>query len=157
MIAPGTPAPDFTLPTDAGGELALSSLRGRWVVLFFYPKDDTPSCTTEACGFRDARPRFDGLDAVVLGISPDSVRSHAKFRDKFRIPYPLLADTAHAVAERYGVWQEKQMYGRKYMGNVRTTFVVDPDGVVAHVFEKVKSDGHAEQVAMLLEQQRATR
>ena len=157
MLSPGTPAPEFTLATDDGGDLALSSLRGRWVVLFFYPKDDTPGCTAEACEFRDALPRFDGLEATVLGISPDDVKSHRKFRDKFQIPYPLLADTAHAVAEAYGVWQEKQMYGRKYWGNVRTTYVIAPDGTIAHVFEKVKPEGHAAQVMALLEEQRAAR
>ena len=157
MVAEGALAPDFTLPTDTGAPLTLSALRGRPVVLYFYPKDDTETCTVEACEFRDALPRFDGIEATVLGISPDDVKSHRKFRDKFQIPYPLLADTAHAVAEAYGVWQEKQMYGRKYWGNVRTTYVIAPEGTVAHVFEKVKPEGHAAQVMAVLEEQRAAR
>ncbi|MGZ8458491.1 MAG: thioredoxin-dependent thiol peroxidase [Gemmatirosa sp.] len=148
--AVGAPAPDFTLLTDAGEPLALGALRGRTVVLFFYPKDDTTSCTTEACGFRDALPRFEEMDAVVLGISPDPVKSHVKFRAKYALPYPLLADTEHAVAESYGVWREKSMYGRRYMGVVRTTFVIGRDGRIAHVFENVKSAGHAESVATVV-------
>ncbi|MGZ8379726.1 MAG: thioredoxin-dependent thiol peroxidase [Gemmatirosa sp.] len=148
--AVGAPAPDFTLLTDAGEPLTLGALRGRTVVLFFYPKDDTTSCTTEACGFRDALPRFEEMDAVVLGISPDPVKSHVKFRAKYALPYPLLADTEHAVAESYGVWREKSMYGRRYMGVVRTTFVIGRDGRIAHVFENVKSAGHAESVATVV-------
>jgi peroxiredoxin Q/BCP len=119
-------------------------------VLYFYPKDDTTSCTAEACGFRDAFPRFEARGAVVLGVSPDSVRSHARFRAKYALPFTLLADVDHAVAEAYGVWIEKQMYGRKYMGVARTTLVIAPDGRVAHVFEQVKSAGHAEAVAEVL-------
>ncbi|GLC27918.1 peroxiredoxin [Roseisolibacter agri] len=145
--AVGALAPDFTLLTDAGAPLTLSALRGRAVVLFFYPKDDTASCTVEACEFRDLLPRFEGLDAVVLGVSPDPVKSHAKFRAKYQLTYPLLADVEHAVAESYGVWREKQLYGRRYMGVVRSTFVIDAEGRVAHVFENVKSAGHAERVA----------
>ena len=151
MPGAGEPAPDFTLPTDDGGTLTLSSLRGRPVVLYFYPKDDTSGCTTQACGFRDAFPRFAGLDAVVLGISPDSIKSHAKFRRKYGLTYPLLADEDHAVAERYGVWAEKSMYGRTYWGNLRTTFVVDRDGRIARVFERVKPAGHAAEVAAALD------
>ena len=143
----GAFAPDFTLLTDAGAPLTLSALRGRTVVLFFYPKDDTSSCTVEACEFRDLLPRFESLDAIVLGISPDPVKSHVKFRDKYELSYPLLADVEHAVAESYGVWREKQLYGRRYMGVVRSTFVIDADGRVARVFENVKSAGHAEAVA----------
>jgi peroxiredoxin Q/BCP len=143
----GEIAPDFTLLTDAGEPLTLSEQRGRLVVLFFYPKDDTTGCTTEACEFRDLFPRFDGTRAVVLGISPDSVRSHLKFRAKYQLPFTLLADTEHAVADAYGVWREKSMYGRRYMGVERSTFVVDADGRIAHVFEKVKAAGHAEVVA----------
>jgi len=145
--AVGAAAPDFTLDTDAGTPLKLSSLRGRPVVLFFYPKDDTPGCTVESCEFRDAMPRFQALKAEVLGISPDDVKSHVKFRKKFDLPYSLLADVGHKVAEEYGVWQEKSMYGRKYMGNARTTFVIDKNGRIAHVFEKVKPEGHAAEVA----------
>jgi peroxiredoxin Q/BCP len=145
--AVGAPAPEFTLLTDAGEPLSLATLRGRIVVLFFYPKDDTTSCTKEACEFRDALPRFTAMDAVVLGVSPDLVRSHAKFRAKYDLPYPLLADTEHAVAEAYGVWREKSMYGRRYMGVVRSTFVVGRDGRIARVFENVKAAGHAAAVA----------
>jgi peroxiredoxin Q/BCP len=145
--AQGTMAPDFTLDTDAGTPLTLSSLRGRPVVLYFYPKDDTPGCTIESCEFRDMMPRFSGVDAVILGISPDDVKSHVKFRKKFDLPFQLLADVGHPVADLYGVWQEKSMMGHKYWGNVRTTFVIDRDGRIARVFEKVKPLGHAAEVA----------
>jgi thioredoxin-dependent peroxiredoxin len=145
--AEGSMAPDFTLDTDAGTPLTLSSLRGRPVVLFFYPKDDTPGCTIESCEFRDLLPRFQGVDAQILGISPDDVKSHVKFRKKFELPYPLLADVGHPVAELYGVWQQKSMMGRKYMGNARTTFVIDREGRIAKVFEKVSPLGHAAEVA----------
>ena len=151
MPAVGDVAPDFTLPTDEGAALTLSSLRGRPVVLYFYPKDDTSGCTAQACEFRDAFPRFTGGDAVILGVSPDSVKSHARFRAKYDLPFTLLADEAHAVAERYGVWAEKSMYGRTYWGNLRTTFVVDRDGRIAHVFERVKPAGHAAEVAAALD------
>ncbi len=150
-IAPRTAAPDFTLLADDGSPVTLSSFRGRPVVLYFYPKDDTPSCTTEACEFRDAFPDFGKLDAVVLGVSPDSVRSHAKFRAKFELPFLLLADTEQAVSKAYGVWQEKSMYGRQYMGVVRTTLVLDASGDIVEVFEKVKSAGHAAAVLRALE------
>ncbi len=145
-ISQGSPAPDFTLPTDAGDELTLSSLRGKWVVLFAYPKDDTSGCTVEACEFRDAMPRFDASKAVILGISPDSVQSHVKFKTKFDLPYTLLADTEKTVLQAYDVWKEKSMYGKKYMGVERTTFLIDPQGQIAKVFEKVKPAGHAEEV-----------
>ena len=154
----GDLAPDFTLATDAGLPLTLSSLRGRPVILYFYPRDDTAGCTAEACEFRDLFPRFDAADAAdaadadaaVLGVSPDTVRSHAKFKATYALPFTLLADPEHAVAEAYGVWQEKQMYGRRFMGVVRTTFVLDRDGRVAHVFERVRPAGHAEAVAAAL-------
>jgi len=152
MIAERSTAPDFTLPADDGGSVTLSALRGRNVVLFFYPKDDTSGCTKEACEFRDALPRFEGLDAVVLGVSPDDVKSHQKFRAKYELPYSLLADTEHAVADAYGVWKEKSMYGRKYWGNERTTFLIDREGRVARVFEKVKPEGHAAEVAAAIEE-----
>jgi peroxiredoxin Q/BCP len=139
----GTAAPDFTLLTDTGEALTLSSLRGRPVVLYFYPKDDTPGCTMQACEFRDAFPAFDGSRAVVLGISPDNVKSHAKFKAKFDLPFTLLADTDKLVAGEYDVWKEKSMYGRKYMGVERTTFLIDRNGDIAHVFTKVKPAGHA--------------
>jgi peroxiredoxin Q/BCP len=145
--AVGAEAPDFTLLTDAGEPLTLAALRGRPVVLYFYPKDDTSGCTTEACEFRDLFPRFAEGDAVILGVSPDPVRSHVKFKAKYALPFTLLADTEHAVSEAYGTWQEKSMYGRKYMGVARTTFLVDRDGRIARVFEKVKPAGHAEEVA----------
>jgi peroxiredoxin Q/BCP len=142
----GTAAPDFTLLTDTGEALTLSSLRGRPVVLYFYPKDDTPGCTTQACEFRDAFPAFDESKAVVLGISPDSVKSHAKFKAKFDLPFTLLADTEKTVAGEYDVWKEKSMYGRKYMGVERTTFLIDANGDIARVFAKVKPAGHAAEV-----------
>ena len=147
MLTAGAPAPDFTLLTDENAPLTLSGLRGRPVVLFFYPKDDTSGCTVEACEFRDLFPRFGAGRAVVLGISPDSVKSHVKFKKKYQLPYTLLADTEHAVAEAYEVWKEKSMFGRKYMGVERTTFLVDGDGRIARVFEKVDPSGHAADVA----------
>jgi peroxiredoxin Q/BCP len=119
-------------------------------VLYFYPRDDTATCTRQACGFRDEFPRFSGLDAVVLGVSTDGVRSHQRFRAKYDLPFTLLADVEHRVAERYGVWGEKQLYGRTYMGILRTTFVIDARGRVARVFERVKADGHAAEVAEAL-------
>ncbi len=147
MLTEQTTAPDFTLPADDDRDVTLSSLRGKWVVLYFYPKDDTSGCTTQACGFRDSFPRFGDLDAVILGVSPDGVKSHQKFKDKHDLPFTLLADTEHAVAELYGVWKEKSMYGRTYMGIERTTFLIDPDGRIARIFAKVKPAGHAEEVA----------
>ena len=146
-VAEGQKAPDFAALDDRGEKIKLSDFKGRNVVLFFYPKDDTSGCTKEACSFRDALPRFDGLNAVVLGISPDSVKSHQKFKEKFQLPYPLVVDEDHAIAERYGVWGEKSMYGRKYWGILRTTFVIDKSGKVAKVFEKVKPEDHATEVA----------
>jgi thioredoxin-dependent peroxiredoxin len=139
----GRMAPDFTLLTDEGVPLTLSSLRGNVVVLFFYPKDNTPTCTKEACDLRDAFPEFRNIDAVVLGISPDTVQKHIKFRRKFALPYNLLADTEHAVAEQYGVWGQKTLFGHKYMGVLRTTFVIDQTGTIARVFENVRTAGHA--------------
>jgi len=149
--AEGTMAPDFTLATDTGEQLTLSALRGRPVVLYFYPKDDTPGCTTESCEFRDLVQRFEGVNAQILGISPDSVKSHAKFRDKFKLNFPLLADEGHAVADAYGVWGEKSFMGRKFLGNLRTTFVIGRDGRIAKVFEEVKPKGHAAEVAAAVE------
>lgn len=145
-IAEGILAPDFTLPTDTGDTLTLSSLRGQWVVLFAYPKDDTSGCTVEACEFRDALPRFDASKAVILGISPDSVKSHVKFKEKFELPYTLLSDEEKTVLQAYDVWKEKSMYGRKYMGVERTTFLIDPEGLIAKVFTKVTPAGHADEV-----------
>ena len=149
-VEKGDPAPDFTLSSDAGGDVTLSSLRGKKVVLYFYPKDDTPGCTTQACDLRDAMPRFEGLDAVVLGVSPDSVASHRKFRDKFGLNFPLLADEDHRVAEAYGVWKEKSMYGRTFMGIERSTFLIDEDGVVIEAWRKVTPKGHADALAEVL-------
>jgi thioredoxin-dependent peroxiredoxin len=146
VIRVGEEAPDFTLQTHAGEPLSLASLRGRPVVLYFYPEDDTETCTAQACALRDAFPRFEAAGAVVLGVSPDSVASHARFRQTYGLPFTLLADPGHAVADRYGVWQEKSMFGRKYMGIARTTFVIDRAGVVARVFERVRVKGHAEAV-----------
>lgn len=145
-IAAGQLAPDFTLPTDSGESLTLSSLRGQWVVLYAYPKDDTSGCTTEACEFRDLFPRFKKGKAVILGISPDSVKSHVKFKAKYELPFTLIADEEKVALQAYDIWKEKSMYGRKYMGVERTTFVIDPDGKIAKVFEKVKPAGHAEEV-----------
>jgi len=146
MIADHQPAPDFTVKTDEGKDLKLSALRGKPVVLYFYPKDDTPGCTVEACELRDAFPRFKKSDAVILGVSPDSVASHQKFKKKFELPFTLLADTDHAIADRYGVWVEKSMYGKKYMGVQRATFIIDAKGNVAKVFPKVTPEGHAAEV-----------
>jgi peroxiredoxin Q/BCP len=147
MIAAGAMAPDFSVAADDGSTVSLASLRGRPVVLYFYPKDDTSGCTTEACELRDAFPRFTEAHAVILGVSPDNVRSHQKFKQKYALPFTLLADTDHAIAESYGVWKQKRMYGRTYMGVERTTFVIDGEGRVARVFEKVTPAGHAATVA----------
>lgn len=147
MIQEGDPAPDFTLPSDDGSAVSLADLKGKRVVLYFYPKDDTSGCTVEACEFRDTLPRIEEAGAVVLGVSPDPVRSHRRFRDKYDLTFPLLADEDHAVAEAYGVWVEKSMYGRTYWGIERTTFLIDESGVVAKVWRKVKPRGHAEAVA----------
>ena len=133
----GDIAPDFTLPGDSGEPVTLSALRGKRVVLYFYPKDDTPGCTSQACGFRDAYPQIEERNAVVLGVSPDSARSHQKFRSKFDLPFTLLVDEDHAVAEAYGVWGEKSMYGKKYMGITRSSFVIDEAGRLADVQIKV--------------------
>ncbi len=139
---PGDTAPDFTLPDQQGNPVTLSELRGKNVVLYFYPKADTPGCTTQACGVRDHRPDYEQADAVVLGVSPDPVKAVSKFDEKFDLGFPLLADQEHTVAEQYGVWVEKSMYGRKYMGNERTTFVISPDGKIKDVFHKVKPAEH---------------
>ena len=150
MIEEGKPAPDFELTTDTGERVKLSDYRGQPVVLYFYPKDDTPGCTVEACGFRDSYPDFERRGAVVLGVSPDDEASHVKFKNKFSIPFPLLADPEHEVAEQYGVWGEKKYAGKTYWGVDRTTFVIDADGNVARVMKNVKPDGHPEQVLAAL-------
>jgi thioredoxin-dependent peroxiredoxin len=148
MISENDVAPDFTLDNEDGEPVSLSDFRGRKVVLYFYPKDDTPGCTIQACELRDHVQSFDARDATVLGVSPDSAKSHRKFKDKYELPFTLLADVDHEVAEKYGVWKEKSMYGRKYWGNERTTFVIDEDGRIARVLPNVKP---AEHVGQLLE------
>jgi peroxiredoxin Q/BCP len=150
MIAEGQEAPGFELMSDAGETVSLSALRGKPVVLYFYPKDDTPGCTTQACGIRDAWGEFERAGAVVLGVSPDGERSHAKFRDKYDLPFPLLADTDHSVAEKYGVWGEKSYLGKKTFGVNRSTFVIDEAGTIKKVFEKVKPVTHADDVLAAL-------
>ena len=151
-VEPGGKAPDFTLPADDGGEVKLSALGGRPVVLYFYPRDNTPGCTREACAFRDRKAELKKLGAQVLGVSPDSAASHEKFRDKFQLNFPLLADTDHKVAEKYGAWREKNLYGKKSMGIQRSTFLIDAAGKVARVWKKVNVDGHdAEVIAALKE------
>jgi peroxiredoxin Q/BCP len=150
-MKPGALAPDFTATTDAGTPLTLSSLRGKPVVLYFYPKDDTPGCTAEACAFRDDFPRFEGLDAVILGVSPDTAERHKKFKEKYSLPFTLIADPDHAVADAYEAWGEKSLYGRKYMGVSRSTFVIDRQGRIAAVFPKVKVKGHSDEVREAIE------
>lgn len=151
MIRVGDAAPDFTAPTDGGGSVRLKDLRGKKVVLYFYPKDNTPGCTTESCDFRDAHAEFGEHDAVVLGVSPDSVKSHDNFKQKFDLPFTLISDEDHKIAEAYGVWQEKSMYGRKYMGIVRSTFVIDEKGKIAAIYDKVKVKGHVAEVLEKIE------
>ncbi len=149
--APGNPAPDFTLPDAEGKPVRLSDYRGRRVVLYFYPKDDTPGCTTEACEFRDLEEKFRERNAVILGISPDPPRRHLRFKEKYTLPFTLLSDEDHAVCTAYGVWVEKRGYGRTYMGIRRTTFLVGPEGRIERVFENVKPAGHAEEILEILE------
>jgi peroxiredoxin Q/BCP len=144
--AAGTAAPKFKLPASTGETIDLAALKGQRVVLFFYPRADTPGCTTEACGFRDAIASYKKLSVPVFGVSPDPVADVKKFSDKFKLNFPLLADADHSIAEKYGVWQQKSMYGKKYMGVARTTFVVGADGKIEKVFEKVKPDGHDREV-----------
>ena len=146
----GQAAPDFTLPADDGTKVRLSELRGTPVVLYFYPKDDTPGCTIEACNFRDRQTYLAQSEAKVLGISPDSLESHSKFRDKYELNFQLLSDLNHAVAEKYGAWREKNMYGKKTLGIQRSTFLIGPDGKVAKVWKSVKVEGHDQQVLAAL-------
>jgi thioredoxin-dependent peroxiredoxin len=150
VIEEGKPAPDFELKSDTGETVRLSDFRGKPVVLYFYPKDDTPGCTTQACGIRDDWSTFEQTGAAVLGVSPDSEQSHAKFRQKYGLPFTLLADTDHELTERYGFWVEKNNYGKKYMGVERSTVVIDAEGNVAKVFRRVKPDEHVQQVLTTL-------
>ena len=149
-IEEGDAAPDFTLQADDGREVTLSQLRGKPVVLYFYPKDDTPGCTKEACAFRDRRDEIAAAGAVVLGVSPDDVASHARFRDKFSLNFPLLADPGHRVADAYGAWREKSLYGKTSMGIQRSTFLIDREGKVRKAWKKVSVDGHDAEVLSAL-------
>ena len=144
MLKVGDAAPAFTAPSDSGQNLSLRDLRGKKVILYFYPKDNTPGCTKEACDFRDATDRLQGKGVTVLAVSPDSVASHQKFKTKYSLPFPLIVDEDHRIAEAYGVWREKSLYGRKFMGIVRSTFVIDDEGKIAEVRQKVKVNGHVE-------------
>jgi peroxiredoxin Q/BCP len=149
-VQEGDKAPDFTLADDNGKKVKLSSFKGQPVVLYFYPADDTPGCTKEACAFRDRKADLAKAGAKVLGVSPDTTESHGKFRDKFELNFPLLADPDHFVAERYGAWREKNMYGKKFMGIQRSTFLIDAQGKIAKVWKAVKVDGHDVQVLAAL-------
>ncbi|AKJ07670.1 peroxiredoxin Q/BCP [Archangium gephyra] len=146
----GHPAPDFQLKDQNGNDVKLSRLRGKNVVLYFYPKDDTPGCTREACDFRDEHSALESAGAVVLGVSPDDTKSHQKFATKFSLPFPLLADTERQVCDAYGVWGEKSLYGRKFLGVTRATFLIDTEGKVARVWPKVKVDGHVQDILQSL-------
>lgn len=150
MIEPGQPVPPFTLPDQDGNEVSLSDFAGQKVVLYFYPKANTPGCTTQACGIRDRRTDYEEAGAVVLGVSPDPVKEVKKFHDKQGLNFTLLADSDHAVCDAYGTWQEKSMYGRTYWGSTRSTFVIDGDGVVEHVIAKAKPATHDDDVLSLL-------
>jgi peroxiredoxin Q/BCP len=150
VVEEGAPAPDFSLTSDSGETVTLSSLRGKPVVLYFYPKDDTPGCTTQAEGIRDVYSDFRARGAVVLGVSPDDEASHVKFKEKYSLPFTLLADPEHEVAEEYGVWKERTLYGKKSMGIERSTFVIDADGNVSKVMRRVKPDTHAADVLAAL-------
>lgn len=146
MLNEGDMAPDFELATDGGGSLKLSDLLGKRVVLYFYPKDDTSGCTKQACGFRDNQAALTGKNAIVIGVSPDGVASHDRFRDKYELNFPLLSDPDHSVANAYGAWGKKKMYGREYEGVLRSTFVIDADGRIEKVYAKVKAAENARQV-----------
>jgi peroxiredoxin Q/BCP len=150
MVEEGKPAPDFELTSDKGERVKLSDFRGKPVVLYFYPKDNTPGCTKQACGIRDEYSEFQKRDAVVLGVSPDTEESHVKFRDKHKLPFTLLTDPEHEVAEAYGVWGEKKFAGKTYMGITRSTFVIDAEGKVTKAMRSVKPDTHAEKVLAAL-------
>lgn len=143
-------APDFTADTDGGGSVTLSDLRGRKVILYFYPKDSTPGCTIEACSFRDAADNFAAKNAVILGASADSVKSHDRFKARHQLAFQLISDQDHSIAEAYGAWREKKLFGRKYMGVVRSTFVIDEEGRIASIFDKVKVRNHVSEVLAVL-------
>ncbi len=147
----GDAAPDFTLPTDGGGSVTLSKLKGKKVVLYFYPKDDTPGCTTESCGFRDEMKAFEKLNAQIIGISKDSVKSHDKFKKKYGLNFPLVSDTDGTVCDAYGVWKEKSMMGKTYMGIERSTFLIDEQGRLVRIWRGVKVEGHVGEVKTALE------
>lgn len=149
-LSSGSPAPDFQLPDENGNIRTLSEFKGKTIVLYFYPKDDTPGCTVEACEFRDAYLAYEKAGVVILGVSPDSPKSHTKFKEKFQLPFPLLADIDHAVCQAYQVWGPKKYMGRTYDGVFRTTFLIDPQGIIVKVFEGVKPAGHAEEVLAAL-------
>lgn len=150
QLEQGQPAPDFTLESDTVGTVTLSEQRGKTVVLYFYPKDDTPGCTVQACDFRDNLPRFEGIDALVLGVSADDVESHLAFRDKFDLNFPLLADVGGRVSDLYGVWGERDVDGRKLMGILRSTFIIDADGTIREAWYGVDPRGHMDRVAEAL-------
>jgi thioredoxin-dependent peroxiredoxin len=152
-IQTGTDAPDFTLLDETGTPRSLADYRGQPVVLYFYPKDDTPGCTTEACSFRDDYSAYQGTGVVILGVSPDSPKSHAKFKQKYQLPFTLLADEDHQVSETYGVWGRKKFMGREYDGVFRTTFLIDPHGKIANVWENVKPANHSQEILSVIEQQ----
>jgi len=146
MVKEGNKAPAFNLESTSGEKIALKDFAGKRVVLYFYPKDNTSGCTKEACNFRDDFSKYKKKGAVILGISPDSAKSHQKFTEKYSLPFPLLVDADHKVAEKYGVWVEKSMYGKKYFGIERSTFIIGPDGKIKKIFKKVKVDGHSDAV-----------
>ena len=146
MLEEGKKAPSFALKDQTGEVISLDSLKGKNIVLYFYPKDDTSGCTKEACNFRDELPKFSKLDAVILGVSPDSAESHRKFAAKYKLPFSLLSDEKKEICKKYGVWQEKSMYGKKYMGVVRTTFIINDKGIIKKIFPKVKVDEHNTEV-----------
>jgi peroxiredoxin Q/BCP len=150
MLKVGDEAPDFNLPTGDGKQLGLRNLRGKKVVLYFYPKDNTSGCTKEACSFQENLSGFRKKGAVVIGVSGDSVASHAKFAEKYDLAFPLLSDESKDIMKSYGVWKAKSMYGRKYMGIERTTFIIDEQGVITHIFPKVKVEGHTEEILKAL-------
>ena len=152
MLEIGNKAPDFCAANQDDVEICSRDLDGKWIVLYFYPKDLTPGCTTEACDFRDAHPDFKKLKTIVLGVSKDPQKSHQKFRDKYELPFTLLSDEDKIVVEKYGVWKEKSMYGRKYMGIERTTVIIGPDRKVKKIFPKVKVKGHVEEVLKTLKE-----